>query len=206
MAYVNFLEKCRSIRMVLTDVDGVLTDGGKYYGEGGDELKKFNVRDGTGSLLLKQAGVRIGAITGERTQLVHRRVRDLGFDFLYFGIEDKSLVLNRILEEEAIDSSEIAYIGDEINDLCLIGRVGFFMTVLDGNPFLRKKADCVLKLKGGEGALREAATLILQAKGCYETTLEKYLVNQREIEMQIPLIQRVLRFDREDSGKEFIQE
>ena len=185
--------------MVFIDVVGVLNDGGMYYREKGDELKKFSVRDGTGAILLKQAGIRIGAITGEKTQLVYRRVRKLEFDFLYFGVQDKSLVLDRILEEESLHSSEVAYIGDEINDLCLLGKVGFFMTVLDGNPVLRKKADCVLKLRGGEGALREAATLILQAKGCYETTLEEYLIRQRKLEEQVPILQKFLCFD---NGKE----
>ena len=200
MSYIKYAEKCQSIRLVLTDVDGVLTDGGMYYGEKGDELKKFNVRDGTGAILLKLAGIQIGAITGESSRLVHRRLHKLGFDFLYYGIEDKAAVLERILEESSLQISEIAYIGDELNDLSLVGRVGFFMTVLDGNPVLRKKADCVLKVKGGEGALREAATMILRSKGCFDTVLESFMNRKNDPEKPLPLVQRFLQIRKEDEG------
>jgi len=181
--------------MILTDLDGVLTDGGVFYSEKGDTLRKFNVRDKSGALLLRRADIRLGAITGERTQAVHRWIAELEFDFLYHGIQDKSKVLERVLEEYSIDRSEVAYIGGEMDDLPLIGRVGFFMTVLDGCPLLRKKADYILKVKGGEGVLREAATVLLQSKGCYETTLQKFLSSDNLQEESLPLIQKYLKFD-----------
>ncbi|MCA9413188.1 MAG: HAD hydrolase family protein [Candidatus Omnitrophica bacterium] len=188
------MEKCQPVRLLLTDVDGVLTDGGLYYGEKGDELKKFSVRDGAAAKLLKEGQFILGALTSDRSALVQRRLKRIGFDFLYYGISDKLAVVERIREELSLGAQEIAYIGDEINDLPLIGNVGFFMTVLDGNPVLRKKADCVLKVKGGEGALREAAVLLLRSKGCFETTLEKSIQADRQNEDPNTLIQKFLRF------------
>ncbi len=195
MVYAKYLEKCQSIQMVLTDVECVLTDGGVFHGEKGEEFRKFNHRDLMGATLLKQAGIRIGAITSGQTQSVHRGVSGLGFDFLYHGIQSKVGVIERILKEFPIHISEIAYIGDDFTDLSLIDRVGFFMTVLYGNPHHRKKADCVLKVKGGAGVIREAALMILNAKGCFEKTVERFLAVEKDFPDPPPLIQNYLEFN-----------
>jgi len=158
-------EKCLAIQAVITDVDGVMTDGGMYYGEGGDELKKFNVRDGVGVVLLRSAGIKVGAMTGESTHLVKRRMKKIGMDFLYCGVRDKSAVLKEFLAKSGLKKENVAYIGDEINDICLLGEVGLFLAVADGCQEIRDRADYVLKTRGGRGTLREAAEIILTATG-----------------------------------------
>jgi len=168
--------KCRRVKAVITDVDGVLTDGGMYYSESGDELKKFNVRDGVGVVLLKLAGIKVGAMTGEKTALVERRLLKIGGDFLYVGIEDKLACLGEIVRNLQVLPENVAYVGDEINDYALLGQVGLFLTVADANPLVKAKADHVLETRGGEGALREAAALILEAQGRIEEALEAYCV------------------------------
>ena len=172
-------EKCRAVRLVITDVDGVLTDGGMYYSENGDELKKFNVRDGAGTVLLQMAGLRVGAFTGEATQLVERRLRKIGMDFMFKQVKDKNACLDQYLSENGYDHNEVAYIGDEINDYCLLGRVGIFFAVADASPLIRDQADHVLKTIGGQGALRETALIILDAQGKTEHALASYLEKSR---------------------------
>lgn len=149
------------IRLVLTDCDGVLTDGGMYYSEKGDELKKFNTKDGVGLQLLKEAGIKRGVITGEDTQIIADRAAKLQLDLLYKGIRDKRAVLQKIIEEEGITLSQTAYIGDDINDLECIRAVGLGIAVADAAVEVREAANLVLKTKGGYGAVREAAGCIL---------------------------------------------
>lgn len=162
------------VRLVITDVDGVLTDGGMYYGETGEEMKKFNVRDGAGVALLKQVGIPVGVMTGEHTELVVRRAQKIGADFLFQGVFDKAECLRSVLATRGLESVHVAYVGDEINDLCLAGRVGVFLAPADANPVVCDKADTTLSARGGEGVLREAAILILNARGELETAVGRY--------------------------------
>ena len=166
--------QCRRIRLVVTDVDGVLTDGGMYYDENGGEWKKFNVRDGAGVALLKLAGLTVGALTGETTRMVVRRMEKIGADFLIEGARDKLAALTRYTSENGFELAEVAYIGDEINDCCLLGRVGLFFAIADACHDVLSHADYVLQTRGGQGALREAASLILTSQGKYELALERY--------------------------------
>lgn len=167
--------RCRTLRVVVTDVDGVLTDAGVYYGEAGDELKKFSIRDGAGVALLKCAGLRVGAITGETHELVARRMKKIGADFLLSGVTDKLDALERFAADEKFKLSQIAYLGDEINDVCLLGRVGVFFAVADAAAEVRARADVVLATRGGEGALREAARIVLEAQGKFPAALDEYV-------------------------------
>ncbi|RKY09257.1 MAG: 3-deoxy-D-manno-octulosonate 8-phosphate phosphatase [Planctomycetota bacterium] len=169
--------KCKKIKMVITDIDGVLTDGGMYYSENGDELKKFNVRDGVGVILLKLAGLKVGAITGELTELVQRRIDKIKMDFVFRGVRDKLSCLKQCLKDYDITCEEVAYIGDEINDYCLFGNVGLFICPADANPVIKEKADLVLQSKGGEGVLREAAALLLKNQSKLMSAMDKYLSN-----------------------------
>ena len=159
------LEECLAgIKLLATDVDGVLTDGGMYYSERGDELKKFNTRDGKGIELLRQAGIKVVLITSENTQLVKRRAKKLKVDALYQGIRDKAAAIQELTAKYGISRQEIAYIGDDVNDLAALRAVGLAITVADGLPENKKVADYVTQARGGEGAVREVAMLVLAAK------------------------------------------
>ena len=175
MHEADFRKRIQAIRVVITDVDGVLTDGGMYYAENGDEVKKFNVRDGAGVVLLKLAGVKVGAVTGETTELVRRRMKKIGVDFLATGVRDKFAYLEEYLGQQSYSPAQAAYIGDEINDYGLLGNVGLFFAVADACPEIRARADHVLESKGGEGALREVASIILLSQGKAEEARKAYL-------------------------------
>jgi len=157
-------QRLKKIRCLLTDSDGVLTDGGMYYSEHGDELKKFNTKDGMGFGLLKQAGFITGIITGEHIDLVRRRGEKLKVDELHLGITDKMKVLNDICKRHGLSCSEIAYIGDDINDLEVLHHVGFSCTVKDGMHVLKEIVDYVTEAEGGQGAVREVVDLLLSAR------------------------------------------
>ncbi len=152
----------KKIKLLLTDCDGVLTDGGMYYSEKGDELKKFNTKDGMGLEKLGEAGVKRGIITGEDTHIVTNRSNKMKLDYLYQGVRDKLSVMKEIAEKMGISLDEVAYIGDDINDVDCIKAAGLGMTVADGMQAAKDAADCVLNAKGGEGAVREAAERILK--------------------------------------------
>jgi N-acylneuraminate cytidylyltransferase len=167
-------KKLSNIKMVITDIDGVLTDGGMYYSENGDELKKFNVRDGVGVALLRKSAIYVGAITGESVRLNKKRAEKIQLDFFYEGISDKLNCFTKCCKEKTIDSSKVLYIGDEINDISLISNAGLFLCPSDANPVIIDKADFVLKSNGGQGVLREAALMILTAQNILETALKDY--------------------------------
>jgi YrbI family 3-deoxy-D-manno-octulosonate 8-phosphate phosphatase len=169
------IQKLLGITTVITDVDGVLTDGGMYYTETGDELKKFNVRDGAGVALLKAAGLKAGAMSGEKLELIDRRLQKINLDFSFTGIKNKLTCLEQYLAENRLDAKQVAYIGDEINDYCLLEKVGVFFAVADANPVIKDKADYTLKVSGGQGVLGEAAHIILSAQNKFDKALKTYL-------------------------------
>jgi N-acylneuraminate cytidylyltransferase len=154
----------RDIKLFLTDVDGVLTDAGMYYTEHGDELKKFNTRDGKGLELLRHHGIKTGIITGENTRIVANRAKKLQVDFLFQGAQDKLPVLQKILEDTGISPSEVAYIGDDLNDLDVLRSVGFAAAPADAAERVREHVHYVCRARGGEGCLREVSDLILSSQ------------------------------------------
>ena len=151
------------IKLFLTDCDGCLTDGGMYYSNAGDEMKRFNTLDGMGIQLLRQQGVLTGIITGENTMLNQRRGDKLHLDILKQGIKDKLQTVKQICEEYHIGLSEVAYIGDDINDLEVIEQVGFGCSVANGMDQVKNVAKYVTERRGGDGAVREVADLILKS-------------------------------------------
>lgn len=151
----------RSIRLLAMDCDGVLTDGGMYYSEKGDELKKFNTKDGMGIALLRKAGIKTAIITGEDTQIVSDRAKKIKVDYLYQGVKDKLSVLEDIVQKEGISMEEVAYIGDDINDVACLEEAGMGITVRNATEAAKNAADLVMKSGGGEGAVREAIEYIL---------------------------------------------
>lgn len=153
-----------SICIFATDVDGVLTDAGMYYSESGDELKKFNTRDGMGLKLLQQAGLVTALITMESTKLVQRRGEKLAISEIHQGIRDKLSVLRHLAEQYGCRLEQIAFMGDDVNDLEALEAAGFSAAPADAMPVVRRAVDYLCKKKGGEGAVREVVEMILAAR------------------------------------------
>ncbi|ABA88527.1 N-acetylneuraminate cytidylyltransferase [Syntrophotalea carbinolica DSM 2380] len=154
--------KLKKVKLFLTDVDGVLTDAGMYYGESGEELKKFNTRDGKGIELLRNHGIKTGIITSEATRIVLNRAKKLKMDYVFTGIKDKLSVFNKLLLETGIDASETAYIGDDINDLEVLAAAGLSASPGDGVASVKRVVDYVCDKRGGEGCVREFVEKILE--------------------------------------------
>ena len=154
----------QAIRLFATDVDGVLTDAGMYYAESGDEWKKFNTRDGMGLKLLQKAGIITAIVTQERTKLVARRAEKLAIPELHQGVLDKLSLVREMAARHGLTLSQVAYIGDDVNDLETLQHVGFSATPADGMPPIVAVVDYVCQQKGGEGAVREICEMILEAQ------------------------------------------
>ena len=162
----NDLPKIPEIKMVLTDCDGCLTDGGMYYSENGDELKKFNTKDGMAFKLLREHGILTGIVTGENVELNRRRVEKLKLDIYEPGCTDKVACIKKICSERNIDINNVLYVGDDINDLGVLEMVGYGCTPADAINEVKKAAKYVTKAKGGEGVIREITdNIILRNKG-----------------------------------------
>ena len=152
------------IRLFATDVDGVLTDAGMYYAESGDEWKKFNTLDGMGIKLLQRAGIITAIVTQERTKLVARRAEKLAIPELHQGVMDKLSCVCEMAARHGLTLRQVAYIGDDINDLEALKEVGFSASPADGMPQVAAVVDYVCQKKGGEGAVREIIEMILEAQ------------------------------------------
>ncbi len=148
-------EKAAKIKIFLTDSDGCLTDGGMYYTEQGDEIKKFNTRDGMGFRLLRERNFIIGIITGEDRNLVRRRAEKLKMQEVHCGIVDKLSVVKEICEKYCVSLDQVAYVGDDINDVEVLKAVGLSFSVADAQAEAKQAADYVTEKKGGDGAIRE---------------------------------------------------
>lgn len=158
-----FKEKALRIKLLLTDVDGVLTDNGVYYSEAGEVMKRFSIRDGMGvERLRKLGGIETGIVTGELSPSVARRAEKLGITELHLGIKDKLGRLSEILERTQLQWSEIAYIGDDVNDLEVLRLAGFSACPADAMEPLPCTVDYVCENKGGYGAFREFAELLIK--------------------------------------------
>ena len=161
---IRAAEGMKRIRLFLSDVDGVMTDAGMYYGESGEELKKFNTHDGKGFELLRNAGIKTGIVTSENTRMVENRAKKLKVDYLYQGKEfgGKLEAAREICRAENISLDEVAYIGDDINCMELLGRVGLAACPVDALEVIRRMDGMIVLTKGGgKGAVREFAELIL---------------------------------------------
>ena len=152
------------IRLVLTDVDGVLTDGGVFYGKDGEVMKRFNIRDGMGVEHLREIGVEVGIIIGEKSESVVRRAEKLNIEMVHLYSKDKPAVLREIIEQHKFEPEEIAYIGDDVNDIEIMKLVGLSAAPGDAFSDVRKIANYVCSRPGGHGAFRELAELIIEAK------------------------------------------
>jgi len=159
----ELFQKLKQIKLLITDCDGVLTDGGMYYSESGDELKKFNTKDGMGISILKEQGIIVAIITGEDVELVKKRARKMNVDEVHCGVKNKLEVYLKLIEKYDLNEQQVAYIGDDINDAEVMRRVGVPISVNDGMNQVKEIARYVTKKNGGEGAVREVCELILNA-------------------------------------------
>lgn len=157
-------KRLRSLRALVLDVDGVLTDGGLYYGPQGDALKKFNVKDGMGLRLLREAGFSLAIITGENTPVILRRAEKLKIADVYVGVEEKGRALSEFIASRKLSADQVAYMGDDVNDLPAMAVAGLPIAVADAVPEVRKAADWVTTRPGGEGAVREVCDAILASR------------------------------------------
>lgn len=160
----SLAERAGRVRLLVMDVDGVLTDGGMYYGEHGEELKKFNTRDGQGIALLHEAGLETAILTRENTPIVTRRGAKLRIGEVRIGVLDKLAALQEMLEQRSLTLEQVAYIGDDINDVEVLRRVGLAVVVQDAMRQARAVAHHITRAKGGAGAVRELCELILEAR------------------------------------------
>jgi 3-deoxy-D-manno-octulosonate 8-phosphate phosphatase (KDO 8-P phosphatase) len=147
-----------------------MTDGRLYFSENGEEMKAFNILDGQGIKMLMQSGVLVAVITGRTSRLVARRMENLGISFLYQGREDKFDALQELLAAEKLDIrlDEIAHVGDDYPDLTVMQRVGMGIAVANAHPVVKRLADGITTLRGGEGAVREVCDMIVSARGAFD--------------------------------------
>ena len=161
----NLRQKAANIKWFFCDIDGTLTDGGVYYSPEGELLKRFSLRDGTGFFLLRQCGIKVGFITTENSPIVEQRAKKLKIDKYIFGTHRKVEALGEFLAKEGLTMENIAYIGDELNDVKLMKVSGLSFAVGDADHRVKKVADIVCEHFGGHGAFREAVEQLLSLKG-----------------------------------------
>jgi 3-deoxy-D-manno-octulosonate 8-phosphate phosphatase (KDO 8-P phosphatase) len=168
---VLFTRRAQALKLVLSDVDGVMTDGKILLLPGGAEAKSFHVRDGLGLVLARGAGLKTGLISGRTSKEVARRAKELGMDVVRQGITDKVACLGEVLAGLGLEATEVAYIGDDFNDLPLLRQVGLSAAPADAPREVREAAFMVTERRGGEGCLREFVEAILRARGDWERAL-----------------------------------
>jgi 3-deoxy-D-manno-octulosonate 8-phosphate phosphatase (KDO 8-P phosphatase) len=161
---MELAERCKNIKLLLLDVDGVLTDGSLYYGPNGEELKVFFVRDGYGLKLWHEAGYRSGIISGRNSDIVSFRAAELSMTYVYQGNDDKRAALTEILSASGVSADEIAYIGDDTLDIPIFERVGLAVAVADAVDEVKAAVNFVTKRSGGRGAVREVIDMLLASK------------------------------------------
>ena len=159
--------RARRIGLLLLDVDGVLTDGRLYYGPAGEALKVFDVRDGHGLVMLRDH-IELGVLSGRPAGPTESRLRDLGFRHVVFSQQDKLSAYQELVRSLGLTDEEVAYMGDDVNDLAVLGRVGLAACPADACPEVRTSVHLITKAPGGRGAVRELCELILRAKGLWK--------------------------------------
>ena len=167
-------DRCRNVRLILSDVDGVLTDGGIVFDNQGIEAKRFHVRDGMGIRLWQKAGYRFGLITHRSSHIVRTRVAELGIEILRQGIDDKLAAMRGILQELRLSASQVCYMGDDLPDMPVVRAAGLGVAMADACAELRQEAHYVTTAPGGSGAVRETVELILKAQSRWEDLIATY--------------------------------
>lgn len=171
----DVLNKASQIKLVIFDVDGVLTDGGLFFGDDGQEYKAFYSRDGLGMKLLQQTGVEIGVITARNSRVVEHRMRNLGIENVYQGKLNKLDAFRHLLEKLDVRAEHTAYIGDDVVDLPVMRAAGLAVAVQDAHPLVKQHAHWITQHNGGRGAARDICELIMQAQGTLDAQLNSFL-------------------------------
>ncbi|MDD5631036.1 MAG: 3-deoxy-manno-octulosonate-8-phosphatase KdsC [Methylococcales bacterium] len=169
-------EKAKKIKLLILDVDGVLTDGKLFFDHQGIEYKSFHARDGHGIKLLRQTGVEVAVISGRKSNSVTLRMKNLGIEHVYQGHENKRAAFNEIIEKTGITPEQAAHVGDDLLDLPIMIRVGLSIAVADANFAVKQRADWCTALPGGHGAVREVCDFIMQAQGHFDEVVNAYLI------------------------------
>jgi len=170
----SLLQRAQKIRMLIMDVDGVLTDGRIWYDSVGQELKSFDVKDGHGIVMAHRAKLRTALISGRESESTARRAKELGIEIVFQKIWNKLEVYEQILRDTQLTPEEVAYVGDDVIDIPLLHRVGLAVAVADAVEEVKAAAHVVTQRAGGQGAVREVIELILRAQGQWETLMERY--------------------------------
>jgi 3-deoxy-D-manno-octulosonate 8-phosphate phosphatase (KDO 8-P phosphatase) len=171
----DILEKAARIKLVIFDVDGVLTDGSLFYGDDGQEYKAFNSRDGHGMKMLQETGVLIGIITGRTSKVVEYRMQNLGVSHVYQGQLDKLPAFEELIDKLGIDREDVAYVGDDVVDLPIMRRVGLAIAVQDAHDLVKQHAHWQTPHGGGRSAARDVCELIMESQGNLKAMLDRYL-------------------------------
>ncbi|MCK5898844.1 MAG: 3-deoxy-manno-octulosonate-8-phosphatase KdsC [Methylococcales bacterium] len=171
----EIFDKIKKLKLLILDVDGVLTDGRLFFDAHGSEYKAFHARDGHGLKLLQQTGVEVAIISGRKSQSVTLRMKNLGIQHVYQGHEDKIAAFEEILSKMKLTPAQVAHVGDDLLDLPLMKRASLGIAVADANFAVKEYADCITDEKGGCGAVREVCDFIMQTQGSFETILHSYL-------------------------------
>lgn len=159
-------------KLVITDIDGVWTDGGMYYTADGDVMKRFSVKDGWGVIFLRQHEIPVAIMTGENTMIVQKRAEKLKVEYCYLGVKDKVACALSLCDKLGIGLDDVAFIGDDINDLGLLRKVGFSASPANTPEYVKSQVDFVTKASGGYGAFREFVEKILSDNNLLETTVD----------------------------------
>lgn len=175
IAMRDIIEKARQIRLVIFDVDGVLTDGGLHIDDNGAEHKVFYSRDGHGMKMLQDSGVDIAIITGRMSEAVTHRMTSLGIEHVYQGRQEKLPVFDDLARQLEIQPEQIAYVGDDVVDLPVMQRVGLAIAVQDAHEWVKKHAHWQTPHKGGKGAARDVCELIMEAQGTFADQMSRYI-------------------------------
>lgn len=171
----DILAKAKRIRLVVFDVDGVLTDGSLFLGDDGEQYKAFHSKDGHGMRMLQDSGVRIGILTGRTSRVIEHRMRDLGVELVMQGHREKLPAFETLLAQAGVGAEDTAYVGDDIVDLPVMRRVGLAIAVQDAHALVKRHAHWITANPGGRGAAREVCELIMEAQGTLEAALGRYL-------------------------------
>src|SRR3954462_8416531 len=171
---MNLANVCSKIELILSDVDGVMTDGGLYFADNGEQIIKFHIRDGMGVRLWREAGKRFGIVTGRKLESVKKRAADLWMDIVQLGVDDKLPEVDRLAAELGITREQVCYIGDDLLDLATIRAVGFGVAVADAVEDVRNAAKYTTSVRGGQAAVREVVELILKNTGRWNDVLKRY--------------------------------
>src|SRR3990167_6294829 len=170
----SLTKKAKQIRLVIFDVDGVLSTGALFYGVNNTEFKSFNVQDGVGMRMLQKAGIPIAIITARESEIVTRRMQDLDVKYVYQKQLDKVIAYEDIKQKLNLSDKQIAYVGDDLPDLPIMCRVGLAVTVANAPKIMQRYAHWITKAKGGKGAAREVCDFILKVQGFYQPLVDSY--------------------------------